>query len=467
MMRKDSSNSHMDKNSDKNSNLRDSSNIMDMTEGNPTKLLLLFSIPLLIGNLFQQVYNLVDSIVVGRYVGADALAAVGVTSSVTFLFFALCNGIGNGGGIITSQYFGARQDDKVKNAIANSAYLTLAMALIVGILSFILAVPILRLLRTPTEIMADAVLYIRMQCAGIPLVAVYNYSAAMLRALGDSKGPLYFLVVACMLNVYLDLLFVKTFGLGVFGVALATIIAQFIAGLGCLIYAYLKNAYFHMKKNDLKPNREMIIKGISLGLPLSFQFALIAVSSMGLQAVVNSFGAAAVAAFTATNRIEQLLHQPYGSLSVALATYTGQNLGAKRKDRIELGFIKSMVIMAVFSLFMLPVMQLFGGKIVAVFVEDAEIIKLGAVALKITSPFYLALGTINVCRGVLNGLGDGMFALQNGIVEVICRILLPVILTLTVLDIWGIWVASGLVWLISAFFCVLRYIKMRKRIYFD
>ena len=216
---------------------------MNMTQGRPLALLAAFALPLLVGNLFQQAYNLADSIIVGQFIGANALAAVGATGSVSFLFFSVCNGISSGGGIVTAQYFGAGDVLKVKRSIANSAYIMFASSLFMGALAFALTPTVLRLLGTPADILPDAVTYMRMTCLSVPLIGVYNYSASMLRALGDSRTPLIFLIVACLLNVVLDLIFVRALGLGVFGAALATMLGQLIAGLGCLIYALRTNPY--------------------------------------------------------------------------------------------------------------------------------------------------------------------------------------------------------------------------------
>lgn len=437
---------------------------LNMTAGNPVHLLIVFAIPMLIGNVFQQLYNLVDSVIVGKFVGADALAAVGATNSVSFLFFALCNGIGSGGGIITAQQFGAGNEDNVKKSIVNSGYILLLGSLLMGIIAYAASEGVLRFMATPEEIMKDAVVYMQMQCIGLPLVAIYNHSSSMLRALGDSKTPLYFLIFSCVLNVGLDLWFVCGFGMGIFGAALATLIAQVIAGVGCLFYAIKYNSYFWMEKRHFKPEKDMIWGSIRLGVPLSLQYSLIAISCMALQRVVNSFGAAVMAAFTAVSRVEQLLHQPYGTLSTALATYSGQNLGAKDLERIKLGFKKSLIMMGIFSIAMLPIMQFGGEAIVKLFVNDPEVIRYGVVAMKITSWFYLFLGLIYVTRGVLNGVGDAMFALINGIVEVIGRITIPVALTMIpFIGVWGIWWSTGLVWMVSALFCVLRYVAWRKK----
>lgn len=433
-------------------------NTLNMTEGSALGLLIRFSIPMLIGNLFQQFYNLVDSIMVGRLVGADAFAAVGASSSITFLFFALCNGIGSGGGIITSQFFGGDDIKGVKKCITNTGYIMLVFPLVVGIVSFFLANPLLKALSTPTEIFDDALIYVRIMCLGIVFVSLYNYISSILRALGDSKTPLYFLIFSCFLNIGLDAFCIAVLKMGVVGAAVATLIAQFIAGCGCFIYAFKTNPYFVLTKEDLSFDRNITIKTVKLGIPLSLQFSLIAISSMALQRVVNSFGPVAVAAFTATSRIEQVIHQPYQTLSAALSTYSGQNFGAKKYKRVINGFHVSLLIMAVFTVVMLPVMQFAGKAIVSIFVTDSDVIEMGAIALKITSLFYIFLGLIYVTRGVLNGLGDAFFALFNGVVEIFGRFIVPVAMTSMVfIGLWGIWWSVGVVWFISGVTAWMRY----------
>lgn len=435
-----------------------------MTEGSPLKLLIFFSIPMLIGNLFQQLYNIVDSIVVGRLVGADALAAIGTTGSISFLFFALCNGIGSGGGIITSHFFGSNNTSQVKSCISNVAYIMIVFPTVVGIIAFFLAEPLLRVLATPENIMTDAVNYLRILSIGLVFVSVYNYVSSMLRALGDSKTPLYFLIFSCILNTILDIIFVKYFRMNVVGAGIATVISQLVSGALCIWYAFKYNPYFKLSREDLKINMSVIKSSLRMGIPLSLQFSLIAISSMALQRVVNSFGAVAVAAFTASSRIEQVIHQPYQTLSTALATFVGQNYGAKKHDRMIDGYKKSMGIMVIFTVVMVTTMQLFGRYITALFVADEAVIEMGAKSLKITSLFYIFLGVIYIVRGLLNGVSDAFFALYNGIIEVIGRFTVPVLLTMIpFIGIWGIWWSVGIVWFISGFTAYLRYISVRKK----
>ena len=436
-----------------------------MTEGSPVRLIVLFSIPMLIGNLFQQVYNLVDSVIVGQYVGADAFAAIGATNSLTFLFFALCNGIGSGGGIITSQYFGKNDDKSVRSCIVNTGYIMLVFPLTVGIVAFFLSPKLLLWLDTPAEILADAVAYMRIMCVGIVFVSLYNYASSMLRALGDSKTPLFFLIFSCILNTGLDLLFVCGFDMSVRGAGIATVIAQLVSGISCLIYAMMKNSYFKFTREDMKFNKRITLRVLNLGLPLSFQFSLIAISCMALQKVVNSFGKVTVAAFTATSRIEQIIHQPYQTLGAALSTYTGQNYGANKMDRVRVGYRKSVMLMVIFSIIMLPVIQLLGDNITRIFVKEEDVIAMGGAALRITSLFYVMLGMIYVVRGVLNGLGDSIFALINGVVEVIGRFIFPVILvSIPAIGLWGIWWSVGIVWSMAGITAFMRYLSFRKKL---
>lgn len=432
--------------------------VKDMTIGKPAGLLLSFMLPMVVGNIFQQLYNLVDSMIVGKFVGADALAAVGATGSLNFLFFSLCGGMANGIGIVISQHFGAGDDSTVKKAIANAAYIMLAVGGGMGVLGVMLSRSVLILLHTPTNILEESVLYMQIMCAGVLTVALYNCVSAILRALGDSKTPLYFLIVASIVNITLDLFFVRALGWGVAGAGAATIIAQFIAGLGSLLFAFFKNPYFKIEKAHRRPEREIVWQCVRMGVPLAFQTSLIAVSCVALQSVVNTFGSVVVAAFTATSRIEQLVQQPYNSLGMAMSTYTGQNIGAGKIDRVRQGYRKGYLIMAIFSLVMLPMAQFGGEFIMKLFVDEAEVISFGAKALRITSWFYLALGSIYVTRGMLNGAGDAVFAVANGVVEMIGRICFARPLTLIPkVGVWGVWLATAMTWLLAGAFSMFRY----------
>ena len=434
--------------------------LKDMTTGSPVKLLVSFTVPMLIGNMVQQLYTIVDSMIVGNYIGADALAAVGATGSVQFLFFSLCFGMAAGIGIVIAQYVGSKNEEYVKRSIANAVYVMAICAVVMSVLGFCLARPALKLLNTPDNILNDSVLFMKTTCVGILAISAYNCISAILRSLGDSKTPLIFLLLSIVVNIGLDFLFVLGFGWGVFGTALATVIAQFLSALGCLIFALAKNPYFRIPKEYLAPDRNIIGKCVRLGLPVALQGSMIAISCIVLQGVVNSFGSIVVAAFTATSRIEQLVQQPYNSLGTALSTYTGQNIGAGQIDRVRKGYRKSYLIMGIFTLCMLPLAQFCGHFMIRMFVNDAEVIALGTQALKITSGFYFPLGMIYITRGLLNGAGDTVYSFMNGIIEMAGRIGLAGPLTRIVgIGVWGVWLATGLTWLITGVASWLRYLN--------
>lgn len=434
------------------------SNVHNMTEGNEFSLLIKFALPMLLGNVFQQFYNLIDSIIVGRFVGSDALAAVGTSSSLQFLFFSLCLGMSTGIGILISQYFGANQEKEVRKTIANAIYLIAAAGILMSSISVIFARHILVLLHTDPAILNDAVVFMRIMCGGTLAVAAYNGVAAILRALGDAKTPLIFLGVACLINVVLDLLFICVFHWGVRGAGIATVIAQSMAAISCAVYAVLKNPYFKIKKEDMKVDKYIIQKSIIIGIPVAAQTAFIAFSCVILQGVVNSFGDNVMAAFTAAGRIEQLVQQPYTSLGAAVSTFAGQNIGAGKIDRVRKGYHKSVIVVAVFSLVMLIIMQFTSRSIMQLFVDNQEVIAIGSKALKITSLFYFPLGMIYTTRGTLNGVGDAAYAMMVGLVEVIGRVGFSAILvTISFIGVWGIWYTSGLTWFITGLFSFIRY----------
>lgn len=439
-------------------------NITDMTVGSPAVHIIKFTLPLLLGNLFQQLYNMVDSIVVGNFVGEDALAAVGACGSTNFLFFSLSSGLAIGIGIIVAQFFGAGDEKNVRNTIANSIYVLWGAAITVSIIGIVFCPALLRLLQTPETVIGDSIVYMRTTCAGILFIATYNGVAAMLRALGDSKTPLYFLILSSIVNVVLDLVFVLVFDWRVFGVALATIIAQATSALTCIVYAYHKVEYFRLTKEQLRMNPQIIANSFKIGVPIAMQNSMIAVSCMVLQGVVNTFGETVMAAYTVIGRIEQVVQQPYMSLGSALTTYSGQNMGAGKIDRVRKGFRQGTLMVFIFSMCMLPIAYLFGEQIVGIFVNDPKVIAIGAKAIRINSLCYFGLGMIYVPRSVLNGCGDTGFAMINGITEVICRVFFSLILTsIPFLGYWGIWMTTGLTWALTGVVCVCRYLMGKWR----
>ncbi len=423
--------------------------MQDMTKGSPFKLLLSFSIPLLIGSLFQQFYTMADSIIVGKFVGADALASIGACSSVIYLLFSLFLGLSAGIGIVISQYFGAGDGSTVRKGIACSVYILLSASILLTLIGLTLARPILTFLGTPEEIMRDAAVYFQITSGGIVAVAFYNGISSILRALGDSRTPLIFLALAALLNVGLDLLFVTVFHMGVAGAALATAIAQFSSACACLVFSLKTNPYFHIKKEEFRPDTGLIRRMMHIGLPLALQNAMIAFSCVMLQSVINSFGTMIMAVFTATNRIENLVNQIYIAANTALSNYTAQNLGAGNTDRVRAGTRCCIQITVGFSLLMVLVMYLCGHMFMGWFVTDRQVIETGAQALKLISLFFVFWGLLYVFRGILNGAGNAGFALVSGILEVVGRMGCAFLLTsIPFIGQWGIWLAEGLTWIL-------------------
>lgn len=432
----------------------------DMTKGNPTSLLLTFMLPLLIGNIFQQLYNMVDSIVVGRLLGADALAAVGSTGSLFWMVNSVCIGLANGVGVVISQFFGAEDRDGVENTIANSIYIIFIGAALMTSIGLSFARPILVALNTPEGIVLEnAVIYFRFVSAGVMCVALYNGVASILRALGDSKSPLYFLIFSSIVNTVLDIVFIANFKMGVEGAALATIISQFLSGTLALAYAIITNPYFKIKRQSFKIQHAIIARVIKIGLPMAFQSSLIAFSCIILQSVVNTYGAIVMATFTATSRIEQLIQQPFMSLGTAVSTFTAQNIGARKIDRVKEGYRKAWRILLTFTLVAMPLIMIFGKYIINIFVTEEAVIAMGTTALRITAPFYIPLGAIYISRSLLNGAGDAAFSFINGFTEVFCRIsfVFP-LCAIPFIGSWGIWFATGGTWLVTGIVCTTRYL---------
>jgi putative MATE family efflux protein len=429
----------------------------DMTSGSPAKLILKFSLPMLIGNLFQQFYNMVDSIVVGKFVGSNALAAVGSTGAIIFLIIGLTFGLSAGISIVISQYFGAKDYDKVKKGFATATYIVVGTSLILGIVGFFSSRWLLELLNTRETIIDQSEIYMKITFVGVLGVSCYNGMAAVLRALGDSTTPLKFLVLASLLNVVLDLLFVVVFHWGVPGVAFATIISQIIAAIGCIVYAMAKVKILRMPWKEFKSDKDILKKCLRLGIPVALQNAFISVSVMALQGVINSYSEVIIAAHTVVSRIEQLVLQPGMSIGAALAAFTGQNVGAGRLDRAKKGFKSAVFIILIFSIIMLPIMYFGGGYIMRMFTkqEDVEVVTTGIQAIRITCFFYLAVGLIFVTRNFLSGTGDIKIPMIMGFTEVICRVLFANVLSIYI-SFYGIWWATGLTWFFTSLIGIFR-----------
>lgn len=435
----------------------------DMTTGNPVKLILLFSIPLLIGNIFQQFYSMVDTIIVGRFVGVEALAAVGTTSSMGFLVNGFVMGLTSGFAVLISQKYGAKDEAGVKKAVASSITLSIIATIIVTFISVISAKPLLALMNTPSNIMKDASTYIIILYAGNVAIIFYNMMAAILRALGDSKTPLYFLIVSSVLNIILDLVLIINFKMGVAGAAYATVISQGVSALLCVIYTYKKYKILRLKKEDFKVKKKYYRKHLKVGIPMALQFSITAIGIMTVQSAINIFGSTVIASYAAASKVLQLVMQPATTLGVTMATYCGQNIGAKRYDRIKLGVKKCVQISIITSLISAMVLIFLGKYFVMIFVSnpDAEILSYAQQVLNISAIFFIPLGLIFVYRNALQGIGDSFIPMMAGVYELVARAVVAFTLP-KVLEFMGICLADPVAWFAAVIPLAYTYYKREK-----
>lgn len=434
----------------------------DMTSGNPFKLIFAFCIPILIGNIFQQIYNMVDSMVVGKFVGPDALAAVGLTGSISFFMFSLVIGLTNGIAVVIAQFYGAKDEAAVKRAFSTSIYTILVSGIVLSILGVIIAKPILVALRTPENILADSVRYLTIIFAGAIAMVIYNWIASILRALGDSLTPLIFLIISSVLNVILDLLFVVGFHMGVSGAAVATIIAQFFSGIICTVYALVKMKVLRLKREELICDRQMLASVVRIGIPSGVQNSFISISVMLMQSVINVYGSTVIAGFIAGTRVEQLMFQPGTSIGMANATYTGQNIGAGDYKRVKAGVRASILINVIFYSILTPFVFIFSKNLISLFVDQSEVaaqvINIGSNYLWIVSGFYVVVSILMLEQNMLRSAGDVSMTMVLGISEVVTRVAFAYLFS----GIWGyigVFWATPLTWIIAAVIGYVRYLS--------
>ena len=434
-----------------------------MTTGNPVKLILLFSIPLLIGNIFQQFYSMVDTIIVGRFVGVEALAAVGATSSMGFLVNGFVMGLTSGFAVLISQKYGAKDEAGVKKAVASSITLSIIATIIVTFISVISAKPLLALMNTPSNIMKDASTYIIILYAGNVAIIFYNMMAAILRALGDSKTPLYFLIVSSVLNIILDLVLIINFKMGVAGAAYATVISQGVSAILCVIYTYKRYKILRLKKDDFKVKKKYYRKHLKVGIPMALQFSITSIGIMTVQSAINIFGSTVIASYAASSKVLQLVMQPATTLGVTMATYCGQNIGAKRYDRIKEGVKKCVQISIITSVISAIILIFLGKYFVMMFVSnpDAEILSYAQQVLNISAIFFIPLGLIFVYRNALQGIGDSFIPMMAGVYELVARAIVAFTLP-KVLEFMGICLADPVAWFAAVIPLAYTYYKREK-----
>ncbi len=412
------------------------SKIRTMTEGNSAKIIFFFALPLMFGNIFQQMYTVVDTMIVGQALGVQALAALGAADWLNWMVLGSIQGISQGFAILMAQEFGAGNIKQLQKVIGSSVILSAAASILFLIVTQSIALPVLEILQTPEEIMGMSLLYLRVMFLGIPVVMAYNVLASILRALGDGKTPLYAMVVASFINIALDLLFVLVFHWGIAGAAAATVIAQLCSSLYCFS-AIRKITIFSFEKEDFHADGVICKKLLSLGAPMAFQNAIIAVGGMIVQFVVNGFGVLFIAGFTATNKLYGILEIAATSYGYAMVTYVGQNLGAGRIKRIRHGVRNAMIIAVLTAFAITVVMLLFGKGILGCFIsgtpeEFDATMQIAFHYLAIMSVCLPVLYILHVLRASLQGMGDTMLPMMSGVAEFVMRtgsaILLPALM---------------------------------------
>lgn len=442
------------------------SSTRNLTKGRPARLILLFTIPLLIGNIFQQFYNIADTFIVGRTIGINALAAVGCTGSIMFLILGFAQGLTAGLSIITAQKFGAADKQAIKESYFTGIVISMIVTIILTGISTILARPILEAMNTPTEIIDDAYKFVFIIFLGIIASMFFNFYSNIIRALGDSRTPLVYLVVACILNIVLECGFILIFKMGVRGAALATVIAQGISALLCIWYIKRNLPILKLKKSDLKISKDVFREHLKMALPMGFQASIIAIGAIVVQFALNGLGAASVAAYTAAQKIDTIAIQPMMSFGITMATYTAQNYGAQKIERIKEGVKKCILISVSFSISVGLFNTFAGHFLTGIFVgfEQKEVISLSQLYLTSNGLCYFILSLLFIYRYTLQGLGQSFIPTIAGIMELLMRTFAAIALSKP-LGFLGVSLSNPLAWvgacipLISAYYIIIKKIN--------
>ncbi|MDD5955260.1 MAG: MATE family efflux transporter [Firmicutes bacterium] len=402
-------------------------NMKDLTTGSPMRLLLSFMLPLLLGMLFQQFYNMVDTMVVGKFLGVQALAGVGSTGSINFLVIGLCNGICAGFAIPVAQKFGQRDYDGLRKFVGNMIWLCVVLAALVTCTTTALCRNILTWMNTPSDTFSYAYDYIFLIFLGIPATMLYNLLSGIIRSLGDSRTPLYFLIFSSLLNVALDLTFIVGLHMGVAGAGWATLLSQLISGLLCLWYMAGHFPVLKMSREDLRPNHSYMLRLLSMGLPMGMQYSITAIGSILLQTAVNSLGATAMAAMTAGGKVGMFAVCPFDAIGSTAATFAGQNIGAGKPERVHQGVRDASVLGIIYSVFIFGLLSLWGAELTSIFLdtENAEavqvILPMSRRYLLCNASAYISLLYVNLLRFTIQGLGYSNLAVVAGVFEMLAR----------------------------------------------
>lgn len=436
-----------------------------MTSGSPTKLIIGFAVPMFLGMLFQQFYNMVDTLIVGQFLGMGPLAGVGATGSLNFLVIGFVMGVCNGFAVPVAQMFGAKRETDLRRYVANSAWLGLLFSVVLTALVVIFCRPILTMLRTPKDIFEYAYLYIVIIFWGIPFTFLYNILAAIIRSLGDSRTPVIFLAASSLLNIVLDLLFIMAFHMGVEGPALATVISQAVSGLICLWYMKKKFEILKMSGEEWKPRGYYMKMLCYMGIPMGLQYSITAIGTLVLQAAVNGFGSATVAGVTAAQKIGGFISCPIEALGGTMAAYSGQNMGAGRMDRVSSGLKAASICGFVISAVLLAVVVLTGKQMSLLFLDKPEeqVVDYAYQFMVVSAAGYSLLTLVNTVRFTIQGMGFSVFAITAGVLEMIARSMAGVVLV-PLIGYMGICLANVLAWIFADAFLIPAFFHCRRKV---
>ena len=440
----------------------------DMTTGSSMKLILGFAVPLLMGMLFQQVYSLVDTIIVGRFLGVNALAAVGATGSINFLIIGFCLGLCNGFALPVAQRFGAKDYDGLRKYVGNSAVLSVIIGGTITVFTVVFCRNILQIMDTPADIIDLSYNYIVVIFAGIPATLLYNILSSHLRSLGDSVTPVAFLILSACLNIGLDLLFIVTFHWGVFGASFATVLSQLVSGVLCLFFIIIRFDILHLKRDDWRLDPAYVRNLLVMGLPMGFQYSITAIGSVILQAAVNSLGSIAVASMTAASKISMFVVCPFDALGSTMATYGGQNVGAGKLERLAKGLRSAVILGAIYSAVIFVVVYFFGENMIQIFLSPTEenaatVLVRAKEFLVINAAFYFPLALVNIVRFLIQGMGFSGFAVFAGVFEMVARTIVGLFLV-PVFGFVAACFASPLAWIFADAFLIPAFFFCRKRL---
>ena len=422
------------------------------------KLILGFSVPLLFGYLFQQLYNLVDTMIVGQFLGVDALAAVGATGSINFLIIGFCNGVCSGFALPVAHRFGAKDYKTLRKLYANSIWLSVIFAVVMTALTVIFCRPILTLMRTPENIFEYSYQYILIIFIGIPATYLFNLTSGMIRALGNSRAPLIILVISSFLNVILDLVFILNFNMGVAGAAAATVLSQVVSGIICVIYIRKKVEMLQLSKDEWRMEKREMAELFNAGVPMGLQYSITAIGTMMVQTSQNLLGSNIVAAFTAASKIEQVVTQAYVALGTTMATYCAQNIGAGKIKRIREGFKSSTIMASIYAVVTAALIMTVGKYMTYLFVSDnvIEIMSNVDIYLKCIGVFFIPLAIVNLYRNGIQGMGYGLLPMMAGVAELIGRGVVAVIAA-NKRSYFGVCMASPAAWVLAGGLLLVMY----------